>query len=576
MWFDRGHTMIYIIGLILVLIVLYIIGYFVKRKNFSYIDRLEAWKIDVMNRPVLDEVSKIKKLKMAGETESYFERWRSSWDNIVTEELPNVEEMLYDAEDLIEKYRFSKAKEVYTKIETALKEADTKIDSIVGDLREILDSEEKNREDIAEVHELFKRLKKELLAHRYAFGKAGNHLESALSLIGEKMDKFGEETENGNYLTAREIVLQLKEELETLNRKMESIPLLLNECIHVIPEQLKEIKNGIKEMNEEGYYLNHLSLDSIIMKLEDTLQTYIRSIENAEIEGVEDGIKDMKEQIEVMYDLLEEEVSAKKFVLSNQSQMNDSLIEISSQNDSLKNELEQVREIYHLSESDHEILNEIDEKISTMKKVAEFMFTEENLSTAAYSLLKEKIEEILKNIEEVKEQQEALTEMLQALRKDEMEARQKIKNLKKLFQSTSRALDRSNIPGIPNAIEKLFEDAHEAIQECMNSLEEKPLNMQIVQSSLQKAEKVVTSIHDQVIEMIENVYFIEKIIQYGNRYRRKYPAVSRRLEVAEEAFRRYDYTSAFEEAAAAVEAAEPGALKKIEDIINEEYNQDFI
>lgn len=127
----------------MILIVLYIIGYFVKRKNFTYIDRLEAWKIELMNRPVLDEVSKIKKLKMAGETEEYFERWRTAWDEIVTEELPNVEEMLYEAEDLVEKYRFSKAKQVYTKIETSLKEAEMKIDEMVANLHDIIGSEEK-------------------------------------------------------------------------------------------------------------------------------------------------------------------------------------------------------------------------------------------------------------------------------------------------------------------------------------------------------------------------------------------------------------------------------------------------
>jgi len=558
----------------MVLIVLYIIGYFVKRNNFTYIDRLEAWKIEIMNRPVLDEVSKIKKLKMEGEAEEYFERWRTAWDEIITEELPNVEEMLYEAEDLVEKYRFSKAKQVYTKIETSLKEVEKKIDEMVENLHDIIGSEEKNREDIIGLKELYKKLKKELLAHRYAYGKASKNLEQQIVSATEKMDQFGWETENGNYLTAREIIIELKKELESLNVKMECIPLFLNECLHVIPEQLKEIKNGINEMVEEGYLLEHLGLSTVIKKLEDTLKSYTQSIETAEIDGIEDGLKEIKGQIEVIYDLLEGEVTAKKYVLSNLSQITESLASITSKNESLKNEVELVKETYHMSEAELEILSELEEKTAAMKKMVEFMLTNENLSSAAYSVLREKVEEIFANMKEIEDKQQSLLEILQALRKDEMEAREKIIRLRKLFQDTARLLQRSNIPGVPQDIETKLLDTQEVIQDCFNSLDEKPLRMQFVQTSLQKAESAVNDIHNQVVEMVENVYYIEKIIQYGNRYRKKYPAVNKRLTVAEEAFRRYDYNYAFEEAAAAVEEAEPGALKKIEELINEEYQQD--
>ena len=98
----------YILGLIVLVLGFFIIGYFFKKKRYTDIDKLEEWKMNIMNRPVLDELSKVKQLNMTGETEEMFEKWRNEWDEIVTVRLPDVEEMLFDAEEFIDKYRFSK------------------------------------------------------------------------------------------------------------------------------------------------------------------------------------------------------------------------------------------------------------------------------------------------------------------------------------------------------------------------------------------------------------------------------------------------------------------------------------
>lgn len=64
----------YIIGVIVILLCLYLTGYFLKKKHYKEIDRLETWKMDITDRPVLDEMSRVKKLNMTGQTEELFER----------------------------------------------------------------------------------------------------------------------------------------------------------------------------------------------------------------------------------------------------------------------------------------------------------------------------------------------------------------------------------------------------------------------------------------------------------------------------------------------------------------------
>lgn len=175
----------YIIGIILGAIVLILLSFFFKRRFFSEIDRLEAWKIEVMNRPVLDEVTKIKQLNMSGEAEQYFESWRKTWDAVVTVDLPEVEELLFDAEEYVDKFRFKKAKETFEKIENTLNQAEAKIDEMVNELNKIIESEAKNRQDFLDLQKLHQLLKKNLLAHRHMFGNSARQLERLLSFVND-------------------------------------------------------------------------------------------------------------------------------------------------------------------------------------------------------------------------------------------------------------------------------------------------------------------------------------------------------------------------------------------------------
>ena len=77
-------------------------------------------------------------------------------------------------------------------------------------------------------------------------------------------------------------------------------------------------------------------------------------------------------------------------------------------------------------------------------------------------------------------------------------------------------------------------------------------------------------VSEKIDELLENVMLVERIIQYGNRYRVSNPEMHERLLDAEESFRQFRYAKALEEAATAVEAVEPGAMKRIEEMLKEQ------
>ncbi|MEH7255272.1 septation ring formation regulator EzrA, partial [Neobacillus niacini] len=558
-----GFNVEYIIGFIILLLALFVTGYFIKKKYYKEMDRLEAWKIDLFNRPIMDEMSKVKQLNMTGQTEELFEGWRNQWDDIVTVQLPDLEEMLFDAEEFIDRYRFKKAKGVQQEINNKLQATENEINKIVEELHELVGSEEKNRTEIEQLKELYRETKKTLLAHRHSFGKSEKSLEVQLDDVTKKFHEFDEKTEHGNYLEARELVLLIHAQLGKIKHHMELIPQLLIECQSLIPAQLTEILEGYREMTAKGYYLSHIQLEQEIESLQDNLTKYLSLIEETKIEEALEGVSEVKERIDILFDLLEKEVNAKHFILQNEKGTSGLLTTVLEEHDYLSEEVKHVQESYHLTESDFEIQRHLEKQLSSVKKHYEILIEKSNINETALTVLCEELIEIKTQIEMIQEEQENFGRKLQALRKDEFEARETVRELTKKVGETIRLVSKSNIPGLPEDYKYLFDDTNESIQNVKLQLQEKPLNISALNQYLEIAVLTVEKLSSTSIELIENVLLAEKAIQYGNRYRRQYPTVAKGLNDAETAFRHFEYQEALEQAAASLESIDPGALKKI-------------
>jgi len=553
----------YFIGFFILLLALFVLGYLIKKKYFKEMDRLEAWKIDLLNRPILDEMSKVKQLNMTGQTEELFERWRNQWDDVVTVKLPELEEMLFDAEEYIDRFRFKKAKEVQQAINTKLQETEDEIKKILEELHELVGSEEKNRVEIDALKELYREAKKMLLAHRHSFGNAEKHLEVKLNDTAQKFQDFDEKTELGNYLEAREVVLLIQSQLGTIKNHMDLIPQLLIECQSLLPNQISDCLDGYREMAEQEYYLEHINVEKEIKRLEEKLVENLALIEITEIDKAEEGIKEVKDRLDILFDLLEKEVHAKHYVMKNEKGAYEILALAQKDNKILSNEVQQVQQSYQLSDSDFETQRNLEKELATVYKHYEILVEKFKLNGTAQTVLSEELSEIKDQLDAIREGQQVFSLKLQALRKDELEAREKVTELTKRVGETLRLVKKNNVPGLPADYQYLIEDTNESIQNVRYQLEEKPLNISALNQYLEVAVLTVEKLVNTTHELIENVSLAERAIQYGNRYRSHYPSVAKGLTDAEMAFRQYDYQEALEQVAASLEGIDPEALKKI-------------
>lgn len=557
----------YLLIFIIVLLAIIIYGFIKRKKIYTDVDKLESWKISVMNRPVTDEIAKVKQLNMTGQTEEKFEVWRVTWDEIVTNELPAVDEMLFEAEEAADRYRFKKASGIVRQIRATLEEVDQKIATILEELQELVGSEEKNKIEIEELKGIMKNHRKILLASRHSFGSAIIKLEKDLDEIVEKFNEFDKATEGGNYLEAREIVLSIRGELEKLGKKIEEIPQLLSYCHTELPTQIQELRKGQDEMVESGFVIDHLDINKELNKIEGEIESYLRKIEQTEIDVVKEGLADIKERIDQIYDCLEKEVIAKHIVSKEAPTIEPLIRELKEQAAATKKESESVQQIYHLKEKDLEDQRKIEKKVSQTAFKYEELLKRLDANNEPSTKLREDLEEIKASIQSTNELYIQFMEMMHTLRKDEREAKERITQMKKTLVEARALIRKNHLPGLPESILRTFDTAESNLKAVSYKLEETPLDMYAVNNLLEEAQNAVNKVYEQTEDVVEKAILVEQLIQYGNRYRSQYAILSAKLSEAEQVFRMYDYDLALEQAATAIEEVEPGALKKIDELI---------
>ncbi|MDQ0255013.1 septation ring formation regulator [Evansella vedderi] len=555
--------MFIVYGLIVLVIVIVIYGAWSRRSIYKEVDKLESKKIQLMNEPVTEELSKIKGLKMSGETEERFEEWRSAWDEIVTVQLPNIEEKLFDIEELANKYRFNKAKRVARFVDDELKKIKDHLHEMVAEVDQLVQSEEQNRQDIHSVKDLFQETKKKLWAQKGTLGNTGTSIERRLKSAQEKFHSFDEETEKGNYLQAREILFHLQEELKYLNEMMEKTPQYLVLIDKELPKQIEDLNKGLLEMEQNGYNLEHFSFKWQTAEMKRRLLAILPLVENLKLNEAVEPIEFIQKEIDDIYEKLEQEVISRQQVEKELPHLQGRMEILPNEYQELRVDTEMVKMSYRISEEEDRKQLKLDKGLKDLTNQYAVILDTVQEQKQSYTALREVLQDFQGKLRQVEKEMEEARERLNHLRRDERTAEETLLQLKEKLLFGHKKLKKSNLPGVPEALLLELDEAERALYLASEKLNELPLAIEEVMIKVDEAKEHVEQCIEKLLKVIEEASLAERVIQYGNRYRRQNDQLNIQLLQAEDYFRHYEYEEALEKALMAIEPIDPDVLEKV-------------
>ena len=558
--------MVLYVILAIIVIILIIVGilFYMRSNNSQIIEKAETRKVKVEQLPYDESLSQLSELTLTGETKTTYNSLKQNAQDSKNQYLLPVEEKIHDAEGLLDKFKFSQAQteideahELMDKYEENYNELTSKVENILN-----LHKESDHLYEACKVD--YREMKRDVLANRHQFGEAAAPLEQEIESFVPEMETYETLKEDGNYNQAYNHIKTLNEDMNYLKKDMDEIPELIREAQKELPGQFQDLKYGCRDLKVEGYDLDHVKIDSSLQTLKTELSFVEPMISRLELDEANDKLNSINDRLDEMYELIEHEVKAKNEVEETKEVITDNLFRAKEMNYTLQTEIEYVRENYYINESDVQNVRQFENEIQSMISVYDEILQEMAKSAVRYSEVQDNLKYIEEHVDVINEKQEKLQNHLIQLREDEAEAEENILRVQSKKEEVYRKLLASNLPSVPERFIIMKNEIDYEVREVNKKFSVRPIHVKQLKDKVSKVVLQMNKFEDEATDVLVNAVYAEKLIEYGNRYRKESSNIDKSLNEAERLFKNNRYKRSIEISEQALESVEPGVTKQIE------------
>ena len=563
---KNNWIIILVLVIVIIAAVLYLIGYFMRKKNQEQLDELEVRKEALFDLPVFEEIDDIKKMHLVGQSQNSFREWNQRWVELSTRSFAELESQIYEVENQNEIFRFMKAKKAVVEANETMTEMEAEVEVIRNGLKELRESEERNSLEVQKALDVYEELSKSLKDDKASFGPAYSEIQKQLRNVEIEFTQFVTLNTSGDPIEAREVLEDAERHTYELEDLMKRIPPMYEELNETFPDQLKEIEEGYNQLLADDYVFPEQNFAEEIQHAKKRVENSMADLEKTEIAAVEVANRDTATAIDALYEVMEREIEAKKYVVTNQKIIDDYI------SHSLKNNRQLMIELDHVSQSYTLNNNELGRSRGFQTEIEEIIRRQKDLEprmkehTVPYSEIQAFYKECYKILDDIENQQLEIDASLKELRKGEKVAQEKVDEYEFRLRSIKRYVEKQRLPGLSADYLEFFYVATDRIEDLSRALNKMRINMDEINRLCDLCEDDLELLDKKTEDLVNAAALTEQMMQYANRYRHTHENIRAALDKSMYLFStEFRYQDALDEIGTALEAVEPGAFKRIED-----------
>lgn len=545
-----------------------------KKKHYVIIDEIDGRKSALFSHPLSQEFYEAGKIKLAGQSKETYETLAREWHAIETGVFPQAENHLFEAERATDRYLFSKATVNEKKARDIIEETMKKITVLSESLKQLMENEEKNRQESTKAEEDYQQLRNDLLTHSFTYGSALDAMEKQLTDMEQNFTDFKKATQRHDYVEAHTVLKILTEKIDRLKEHARLVPQLFEHIEEEIYPQIEEIENSCSAMENKGYLFPQetgSSMKEKIQAVKDETVSVEERIQRLQLEEATMQLREVSNKIDSLYDQLEEEIHAKTFVQQSAPDLRTAFTYLFEKNRRLRIEADRLNQSYVLTEEELTNGEVYHARLEGMKKEFDILSETASSDKAIYSEIQKKYEELMDNLESVFTEQETLQTHIHSFQAEELQAKEKMVVCQNRLYGIRRFMETQRLPGLPEEFLDLYFHTQTRLSELEEAMGKNRIDRSLVNKMVELTQEDIEQVEEAAKRILKNAALTEYLFQYLNRYKKEHPSIGESYEESRRSFEKeYDYEQAFRILADKLEEIEPGAVENIEQKYAEE------
>lgn len=556
-------VMYYIFAVILITATLNIIEYSSKKRYKREVENLDIEKNQVIDAPIMTELSKVENLTKVKSIDEKYNVWKNEIDKIKEFSNKDLNDMIIEADFLIDQKSYKDYIKKRTNIEIRLYEMEELKTRLLEEIKEITLSEERNRVTITDLKTKFRNTVKIFEDTKIDFEPVDKTIELQIENIEKMFQDFEMCMEKEDYIEANKMVSVLNGLISHLETIIDEIPGALLMALNIIPKRLTDLKIEYQKMIRKGYQLDYLNVEYNIEEIEKKIQDIMAKIRVLNLEDAVFDLKTMLEYTDSVFNDFEKEKIARKSFEESVNIFKSKAYKINDFMNKLSGRVKDAKYNYKLSETELISLDSLNEDLLILEEDFTKLYDTTKTSSFPYTRLTKELEMLIIKLSEIEEKLDKYIESIGNMQEDEKRAREQLTDMTSLLESSKHKMREYKLPIIPNNYFIELKEANEAIREIVKELDKKPINIDVLNTRVDTARDLVFKIHNTSNELIKTAQLAETAIIYGNRYRTKKQYVDDGLNKAEILFIKGEYKKSLELSLNTIDIIEPGIYKKL-------------
>lgn len=553
-----------LIGILIIVVAILACVYFYQRRAVKQINDLMESEKKLADQKVDQQIKNVEELQLIGDAKKQFETIKNKYEKQVR---PAITAFNKRAPQLLADSRTSKLLTINTQIrdlQADLAKLTTTLQQIQKDLQHLRQQQHIHKQAVEQIKNKYRQFHRQLNEKSFEYGDSEKQLNSRLNELEDQFTQFTDLTNKGDIEAAQEILTNLQSENDKFEQNLKKIPQLYKPIATEFPEQLSELKSGYETLVKQNFHFTEKNIDKQIEQLQSKLDQTIDQLNNLQLDVVEQSNKDLSDQIDYLYGVMQKEIDAKNEAVHLIEVMKGFTKHAQRQNDELGVELDRLSLNYTLTNHEQETVRELGEQIKAIIK--QYRDDAEAIAnkTAVYSQVLDRQKSNQKNLTEIEKSQEKLNDEVAKLQTDEQRARQMLQKYSTQIRTIHRQVEQLNLPGLPKDYLDYFFGVSDEIKKLADELNEYKINMDEITKQLIIVESDLDTLNDKTDILRDSAELTERFQQYANRFsdNEKIAAAAKK---SQELFKQFNYTASLEAIATVLEEIEPGSYKRIED-----------